>query len=469
MSDIDLLDSSDSSSMQILTVGEIDELSDAEFEDLCKTLAVKLGYTVETSSITKNGDVELVAYTDVSGSNEKWLILCMRYADDVGKPEARSFYSSISGKADKGMIVTLGSFSTPAKGYAKDRNLKLVNGARLRQILAENGLIISYGIYPRRFLSYENFDAGKYMYYLDAISKDPCNEKLHKEFVLYFLIMYLIDEGNEELIHAGLVDEYLQQLDLYLGNTKRDKAHYREHYGIGKARFALLYKFDLFDYVLGACSYLQQIKPLTVYTVQYVRCGFYQTWLEIETCEKAINELAPDQISDLFGSYVEQPWPKEAWVDYDFEAEELYKETHPKAANIDDFETMVYVKWDDELSTYVKYYWLFDYFGLEDACQWILDCLSGGNAIISDWLIQQYPFNVCEGRVYISSPSIDNLFRDETNPNFFICRDIDFTPYFDLYANEYKDKIADEVTKINELIKLFNVRKSERSRKISHL
>jgi restriction endonuclease Mrr len=70
---------------------------------------------------------------------KKFLLECKRYAAGrtSGRPELQKFHSAImTDKADRGLFITTGGFTTAAKKFAASEPIDLVSGQTLLKIMA---------------------------------------------------------------------------------------------------------------------------------------------------------------------------------------------------------------------------------------------------------------------------------------------------------------------------------------------
>lgn len=114
----------------------IQALPFAGFERLCQRLLREAGFqqvavTGRTgdNGIDGHGILELNAFVTF-----KVLFQCKRYKGSVGTPQIRDFRGAMEGRADKGIILTTGTFTQDAKREARRdgaRPIELVDGDKL--------------------------------------------------------------------------------------------------------------------------------------------------------------------------------------------------------------------------------------------------------------------------------------------------------------------------------------------------
>ncbi len=124
------------------------------FERLCQRLLRQRGFTrVEVSGKSGDGGIDGVGVLRVNLISFQVLFQCKRWKGSVGSEVVRNFRGAMQGRADKGLIITTGTFTTEARKEAtRDgapaidlidgeslcvlmKDLKL--GVRIREVLIE--------------------------------------------------------------------------------------------------------------------------------------------------------------------------------------------------------------------------------------------------------------------------------------------------------------------------------------------
>jgi len=128
----------------------IQALPFAGFERLCQRLLREAGFqqvavTGRTgdNGIDGHGILELNAFVTF-----KVLFQCKRYKGSVGTPQIRDFRGAMEGRADKGIILTTGTFTQDAKREARRdgaRPIELVDGDKLVDMFEK----LELGLKPR--------------------------------------------------------------------------------------------------------------------------------------------------------------------------------------------------------------------------------------------------------------------------------------------------------------------------------
>jgi restriction endonuclease Mrr len=134
----------------------LDELSGFEFEDVMEDVFRNLGYE-DVRQAEKVGDEgrDIIMEETVDGERRSVVVEC-KHTGTVGRPVVQKLHSAVAthgydgGK--RGMVVTTGRFTGPAKEYARDLRenddpypIELIDGTDLRAIAEEVGLDLYNG------------------------------------------------------------------------------------------------------------------------------------------------------------------------------------------------------------------------------------------------------------------------------------------------------------------------------------
>jgi len=112
----------------------LDDMSWQQFEQLVGEAFRLQGYSVaETGGGGADGGVDLV----LSKGSEKFLVQCKQWkAFKVGVDIVRELYGVMAAKgAAGGFVVTSGRFTAEANAFANGRNVKLIDGPRLHELI----------------------------------------------------------------------------------------------------------------------------------------------------------------------------------------------------------------------------------------------------------------------------------------------------------------------------------------------
>ena len=107
-------------------VEDLLELTPREFEDMVVELHQIFGHQAKRTGGTGDHGVDVVVQTKQGGH---YVIQCKRWRGSVGEPVIRDFYGVMHHeKADRGIIITTGKFTRPAREWAKGKPLSLYDG-----------------------------------------------------------------------------------------------------------------------------------------------------------------------------------------------------------------------------------------------------------------------------------------------------------------------------------------------------
>jgi HJR/Mrr/RecB family endonuclease len=110
------------------TLGDYTKMSGTEFEQYVKGLLERQGWTVETTPVTRDGGIDLIANRIVDIGGEVALyIQCKNYASPVGVEVVRQLNGALpkSQPGSRGVVVCPSGFTADARSFAKDRSILL--------------------------------------------------------------------------------------------------------------------------------------------------------------------------------------------------------------------------------------------------------------------------------------------------------------------------------------------------------
>ena len=134
----------------------LDDLSGFEFEDLMEDVFRNLGYeNVRQASRTADEGRDILMEEVIDGTRRAIVVEC-KHTDSVGRPVVQKLHSAVStfdyDGPKRGIVVTTGRFTSPAKEYANDLReagdpylIELIDGTDLREIADEIGLDLYNG------------------------------------------------------------------------------------------------------------------------------------------------------------------------------------------------------------------------------------------------------------------------------------------------------------------------------------
>jgi restriction system protein len=138
------------------------QLSPQGFERLVQRILRESGFVaVEVTGRTGDGDIDGKGIARINGfMSFHVLFQCKRYKGSVGSSEIRDFRGAMVGRADKGLFITTGTFTTGAiKEATRDGAppIDLVDGDELAEKLKELSLGVTTELVPRVVVNPEWF------------------------------------------------------------------------------------------------------------------------------------------------------------------------------------------------------------------------------------------------------------------------------------------------------------------------
>ncbi|WP_235757121.1 restriction endonuclease [Paracoccus salsus] len=114
------------------------------FERLAQRLLREAGFTkVEVRGKSGDGGIDGVGVLRVNLVSFQVYFQCKRWKGSVGAKEIRDFRGALQGRADKGLLITTGHFTSQASDEATRDGaiaIDVIDGDRLCELLKENRL-----------------------------------------------------------------------------------------------------------------------------------------------------------------------------------------------------------------------------------------------------------------------------------------------------------------------------------------
>lgn len=120
-----------------LNIGELRALKSTQFEDEIARMFMRLGYAVTQTPYSNDGGRDAVMTKD----GKKYLVECKCHAEGgtAGRPMLQKLHSAmITDKADGGFFITTGSISHPARMFAPQYGIELIDSKALMQLMADS-------------------------------------------------------------------------------------------------------------------------------------------------------------------------------------------------------------------------------------------------------------------------------------------------------------------------------------------
>ena len=148
---------------------EIMKLSDKAFERFVLDLMNAMGYgaadgSAEQTPFSGDEGIDGIIMEDKLGFDLIY-IQVKHYAADhaVGRPEIQAFVGAIAGRNGKGLFVTTSKFSKPARDYAAQQHIVLIDGEKLASLMIEYG----FGVSTRKVYKIQALDTDLFNGYLE--------------------------------------------------------------------------------------------------------------------------------------------------------------------------------------------------------------------------------------------------------------------------------------------------------------
>ena len=111
------------------TPEDLAKLSAAQLQKIIVALYHRRGYEAKRAGLTGERGVDVVVHTSMG---RKWVVQCKRGRGRLNERNVKGFYGSLKRhKAERGILITTGTFSDKARIWAKGRPLALLDGQEL--------------------------------------------------------------------------------------------------------------------------------------------------------------------------------------------------------------------------------------------------------------------------------------------------------------------------------------------------
>ncbi len=407
---------------------DVGSLSGIDFEKLCCVLLQKLGFDVETTKQSGDGGIDLIAYNRQPFLSGKYIVQCKRYAGGVGEPILRDLFGVVTAeRANKGILITTGYFSMSAIKFASDKNIELIDGERLNELLFENGIIVE-GNTPNisHFTKHQCFDTHKYDFFKSMINQNSCTVEMGKDFLFTFMYNYFKNDFGKTdevcaMLHDGFSEEYIRLFDWFMGKYyKRGKEQLElQPYYVHKYKgIAQLYNFDLFEYVQSRYNILTKLGGLEL--------AYYKPGNRYST-RYYLSRIHEDDRADILANLM----------------------------NTDMVKYIPSYKFYEKLNLLS----LFRYFGIQRGVEQINKMLYGSAPEFKEWVETRYDYMESANHFQICYSKIEPVRYSMGNGKFKYDHidikhegRIDVSSYFDTYRAAHQDKIDAEIAKIDALL-----------------
>jgi len=135
------------SSWKDVLLEHLKKMTPSGFERLTQRLLREAGFAnVEVLGKSGDGGIDGVGIYRLSLVSFTVFFQCKRYGKTVAAEDVRDFRGAMAGRGEKGLLVTTGSFTEPAKKEASRDGatpIELIDGDRLCELLRDYGIGIS--------------------------------------------------------------------------------------------------------------------------------------------------------------------------------------------------------------------------------------------------------------------------------------------------------------------------------------
>ncbi len=141
----------------------IKKIQPDQFERLCQRLLRELGFAnVTVEGRSGDGGIDGRGILKIGGVISFHVVFqCKRYQGSVGSPTIRDFRGAMSGRAEKGLVITTGTFTPDAKKEAKRDGatpIDLIDGIELSKTLKELKLGVEIELVERVIILKDYFE-----------------------------------------------------------------------------------------------------------------------------------------------------------------------------------------------------------------------------------------------------------------------------------------------------------------------
>lgn len=145
-----------------LLLAKVQSIDPAAFERLCQLLLRKNGFTeVKVTGKTGDGGIDGKGVVRVNLVSFHVLFQSKRYQGSVGSSTVRDFRGAMQGRADKGLIITTGTFTPDTRKEATRDGapaIDLIDGSALCELLKEHRLGVKIEMVEQMTVTPDFFD-----------------------------------------------------------------------------------------------------------------------------------------------------------------------------------------------------------------------------------------------------------------------------------------------------------------------
>lgn len=293
------------------------KMSGYEFEDFIANLLRQKGFKVTQTDYSNDGGVDLIAEYNQPLFSGKYIVQCKKYTDNlIGQPELRDLYGVVmSENANKGILITTSDFTTQAKNFAKGKNLELINGSILNNLI--KGVDLTTVEEPElKFWEYPDFDKKTYDFLKKRLKAAKKNNDNYYN-LLKFLGNYIV-AGNVDMCKSGLINEIKSIIEEKRIITNKDYVYNPSNYKVELNDYIynpsdkkIVLKYDVLNdldlyFIEGDLAYLTDV----MITNKMFFFPYYPSFLSFYCNALGYNVFLSHQIDDVMEFYKKDPYAK---------------------------------------------------------------------------------------------------------------------------------------------------------------
>ncbi len=182
------------------------------------------------------GGIDLIAYNYQPLLSGKYIIQCKRYLGSVGEPIIRDLYGVVmSERANKGILMTTGTFTKSAVNFADGKQIELIDGIKMNKLLRSYAIESFFPgaeeivmLTPQEVFLNNVMIEKQYERYENAIQKLSIanDERERAKFInwLISLTMGWVPDVSDLKERVVLFKEIKQQINQYINNKRTKKS-----------------------------------------------------------------------------------------------------------------------------------------------------------------------------------------------------------------------------------------------------
>lgn len=203
-----------------------DDMNGYQFEDYIETLLKNMGFIVRNVGYSNDGGIDLIAEYKKPIFQGKYIVQCKKWNENVGQPPIRDLYGvTVSEGANKGILITTSDFTQQAREFAEGKNIELINGVELRQLVNvyKNDENAQNDVSQENFMEDCNFDKERFLYLVKKSEENP-NDGKHYDNLLRFIYEYIVELKQYTYLES-VATEYIGYSEKCIKNcySKRTK------------------------------------------------------------------------------------------------------------------------------------------------------------------------------------------------------------------------------------------------------